>query len=228
LLQLAAADEALRWRATLLVAIVAAAAMVVYVVVALAALDLLLPKLALIGVVLLISVPVLVAALYAASGAAARRIAELRGLARSGALVRAVRVAEDWDSDVDDERHWTATYQYEVRGEPQSFALRSSWTATKVFHPRAIFLLVDPASGAEPHPLGTAGEPVAATVVRIAARLVVPAALGVCALVTLSGTPNWAAFAVLVSFVVFPLIWIVTAIRGRLLRRIDERGGPAR
>jgi hypothetical protein len=82
------------------------------------------------------------------------RLAVLRRLADHGVALDAPLASQDWKTDSEGDRFWTATYAYSYLLTEASLTRSAGWSGIKARHPEALRLLIDPERPADALVLG--------------------------------------------------------------------------
>ena len=141
---LVARDGDLRGVALVFAVVGLAGAAVLYTVVALMAVTDVMPKIVFLPPLVLISGLVLGRFARRAVQALRSRLATLRRLADHGLVLDAPLKTEEWKTDSDGDRFWTATYQYTYLGRTATLTRSVSVSGTKAHLPESLHVLVDP------------------------------------------------------------------------------------
>ena len=141
---LVARDESLRGVALIFTVVGLAGAAVLYTVVALMSVTDVVVKIVFLPPLLLISGLVLGLFAQRAVRTLRSRLAALRRLADRGVVLEAPLKTEDWKTDSDGDRFWTATYEYTYLGRTSTLTRSISVSGTKARLPDSLHVLVDP------------------------------------------------------------------------------------
>jgi len=151
------------------------------------------------------------------------RLAVLRGLADHGVIVDARLESEDWTSDSEGSRFWTARYTYSYLGKSATLTRRASWSAMRTPHPQTLHLLIDPERPADAFVLGSlgSGRATIGSALNSIGILVIVLWLAGWAFLFLGGVQNesWAPLVILGMFVGMPLLWVFSWVVSYFLTR---------
>jgi len=152
-----------------------------------------------------------------------RRVAVLRRLADHGVVLIAPLDSEDWTTDSEGSRFWTARYAYTYLGKSATVTRRASWSAMKTPHPESLRLLVDPERPADAFVLGSLGSGRAkiGSSLNNIGLLVIVLWLAGWAFLFLGGVQDdsWGPLVILGMFLGLPLLWVLSWIVSYLLTR---------
>ena len=167
LARLIARDGDIRWVAFALVFLALAGAAVLVAVAALLSVENVWVKIGFMPPLLLIPSFVIGMFLQRTLRALRQRLAVLRRLADHGVVLEARVESQDWTTDSEGDRFWTARYRYSYLGTVTTLTRKANWSGFRMPHPESLRLLVDPERPADTFVIGSRGSGAA----RIAALL---------------------------------------------------------